>query len=318
MTRKILTDKQFYMYLLIGLTSLMILNANNIYSKSAFNHPEIKIIKNVPAIEQLLLFSQKLNNSLINIKHKLFLSPKPKQIEILPIAKTKVLKNTNKENQPSKFKQPQKEKAKNTRLHAPLRFLLIGDSLVLHSFGAQTEKQLDSYTGFVCLREAHFSTGLNRIDYFNWYRRTQELIDSYHPDIIIIMVGANDGQNIVTNEGKIARLYIVEWEKAYQARVHRYLETFSPQVKKIYWIGQPVPRSKDFYYKFKIINNDKAFILRLGTKDLNLAYSIVSNRVKEVYYGFKTENPNRNCYKCKASQNCAIFKRRFNTDNDEL
>ena len=142
------------------------------------------------------------------------------------------------------------------RLQPPLKILLIGDSLINEGFGPQFEKKIKAYEGISFIRRGKYSTGLNRIDYFDWYQYTKELINTEKPDILIIMIGANDGQGIVDDDGKSYALSDTEnWNNAYKKRVNRFLTENKSSVKYIFWVGHPIPRTTDFYNKFIRMNS---------------------------------------------------------------
>ena len=141
------------------------------------------------------------------------------------------------------------------KLELPLKILLVGDSLILEGFGPQFDKMIKTYDGIELHRYGKYSTGLNKIDYFDWYSYTDELIDSIQPDILIIMIGANDGQAIVNTEGKSISLKDTEnWNNAYRERVIRYLQLTNHRVEYVYWVGHPIPRDSNFYDKFERMN----------------------------------------------------------------
>lgn len=142
------------------------------------------------------------------------------------------------------------------RLQPPLKILLIGDSLINEGFGPQFEKKIKTYEGMTIVRKGRYSTGLNRIDYFDWYAYTRELINAEKPNILIIMIGANDGQGIVDDDGKVYALSDTDnWNMAYTKRVNRFLNENRSSVKYIFWVGHPIPRTSDFYNKFIRMNS---------------------------------------------------------------
>lgn len=144
---------------------------------------------------------------------------------------------------------PQEEIKEKVKLTPPLKFVIIGDSMILVGFGPALEQTLLSYPEISVYREGQYSTGLNRIDYFDWYARTQLLIDEQKPDVLIVMYGANDGQSITDSNGYIAPYFSPDWFTIYHQRVNAYLATFSPQVKQIIWVGPPSTENIEFKEK---------------------------------------------------------------------
>jgi hypothetical protein len=140
------------------------------------------------------------------------------------------------------------------KLQTPLKFLLVGDSMMLVGFGPALEKSLLSYDGVSVAREGMYSTGLNRIDYYDWYSKTDELVTDNKSDILVVMFGANDGQGILDLNGNAFQLDDPQWKVIYRERVNLFLTKFSPKLKKIYWVGHPIAGNDDFMGKFQTMN----------------------------------------------------------------
>jgi hypothetical protein len=140
------------------------------------------------------------------------------------------------------------------KIAVPVKFLLVGDSMMEWGFGVCLEKALLEHDGVSVVREGVHSTGLNRIDYFDWYKKTDELIALHKPDILVVIFGANDGQGIIDDKGKISDIGSDSWARVYRERVNSYLARISPKVKKIYWMGHPIPGKKTFMRNFSVMN----------------------------------------------------------------
>lgn len=141
------------------------------------------------------------------------------------------------------------------RLKTPVKILIIGDSLIEWGFGSQLEGKLNQIDGITAIKRFKVSSGLNRIDYFNWFLYTQEIINEEKPDILIVYLGANDGQNIVADDGKAYTMdNQINWDNTYKKRVNDFLSLYSPQVKYIFWVGHPIPETERFYNYFIRMN----------------------------------------------------------------
>lgn len=140
------------------------------------------------------------------------------------------------------------------KITPPVKFLLVGDSMMLVGFGPALENSLLKYNGVSVVREGVYSTGLNRIDYFDWFTKTDELITLHKPDVLIVMFGANDGQGIKDKEGKPHELGSESWKEVYRQRVNVYLSRTAPKLKKIYWVGHPITGNDNFLAKFQAMN----------------------------------------------------------------
>lgn len=155
---------------------------------------------------------------------------------------------------PAKETVNQPKPAVSQKITAPVKFLLVGDSMMLVGFGPALENKLLKFNGVSVVREGQYSTGLNRIDYFDWFTKTDELIRQHNPDVLIVMFGGNDGQGIKDKNGKAYEFGSENWKEVYRERVNIYLSRISPKVKKIYWIGHPITGNDGFFAKFQTMN----------------------------------------------------------------
>ncbi|MEG4283672.1 DUF459 domain-containing protein [Microcoleus sp. A006_D1] len=174
----------------------------------------------------------------------------PKKTETSPIKTAKksafVPQTTAKKTTPAKPK-----------LTIPYRkFLFIGDS-VMFDLGTQLQYTLkEKYNIGDTKIDYKVSSGLNRIDYYDWYARTSEIIKDYRPDVVIILFGGNDTQDITDSQGKYRAILTPEWQKAYQERVDRYAKLLgSSSVRKVYWVGQSISNKSSYIKAFPIMND---------------------------------------------------------------
>lgn len=140
---------------------------------------------------------------------------------------------------------------KKTPIKPFTRFLLVGDS-TMFDLGVKLQSSLKkNYKISQTKLDYKPSTGLNRIDYFDWYARTERMIRDYNPDVLIILFGGNENQDIIDSQGKYRSRNSQEWQKAYQERVEKYAKLVSKtSVRKVYWVGQPMsnkPRMQKFF-----------------------------------------------------------------------
>jgi len=143
------------------------------------------------------------------------------------------------------------------KLTIPYRkFLFIGDS-VMFDLGTQLQYTLkQKYNISDTKIDYKVSSGLNRIDYYDWYARTTEIIKDYRPDVVVVLFGGNDTQDIIDSQGKYRAIPTKEWQKAYQERVDKYAKLLgSSSVRKVYWVGQSISNKSSYMEVFPIMNN---------------------------------------------------------------
>lgn len=143
------------------------------------------------------------------------------------------------------------------------RFLLVGDS-IMHSLsvGFQNAMHKAPYNLETIDVDFKISSGLNRIDFYDWFTRTSELLNLHNPDVMVIVFGGNDDQHILDTGGTLRAELTPEWEEAYQERVSRYAEILNQSsVRKVYWVGHPMsnlPRYNKFFPIFNRIYEEVA------------------------------------------------------------
>jgi uncharacterized protein len=124
---------------------------------------------------------------------------------------------------------------------APLKLWVGGDS-VTETFGTQLVRVSESTKLFDTTLDFHVSTGLSVPTYFNWpLHLAQDVIPKDDPDVVVIMFGANDGQNILMPDGTILTAFSPEWQTEYAKRVGAVMDLLkSPTNDRIVmWAGPP-------------------------------------------------------------------------------
>ena len=81
----------------------------------------------------------------------------------------------------------------------------------------------------------------------------QNLIDEFNPNVVIIMFGANDAQDIKDMDGKTLSHYgDKDWNEKYSKNISDFLNLALARHLSIFWIGNPIAR--DEYYAKRIEN----------------------------------------------------------------
>lgn len=137
------------------------------------------------------------------------------------------------------------------------KVLLLGDSLAATGFGVLLEKALDAHPNIDCARRAKSATGLARPDYFDWYKQSKKAVAKHKPDLVIVILGGNDGQDLVLSpKGKgRARWKKQEWDKVYAQQVQTFVDGMSAPGRKLVWLGLPRTDTTGFETKLKRIRS---------------------------------------------------------------
>jgi hypothetical protein len=87
------------------------------------------------------------------------------------------------------------------------------------------------------------STGLARPDYFDWFAAMGQIVHGFDPDLVIVMIGENDGQSLQTPSGKLETPSGSSgWPPAYQERAEAFMRIATEGGARVVWIGLPVVR----------------------------------------------------------------------------
>ena len=123
---------------------------------------------------------------------------------------------------------------------APLRVLAIGDSLGI-DLGRQIRHDLDATRLATVTMLAKGNTGLARPDYYDWPRHLRDGLATYHPEVVVMFFGANDGQGLYAN-GRAAHFGTPEWSAEYTLRIDTMLATALAASARVVWVGVPPMR----------------------------------------------------------------------------
>ncbi len=85
------------------------------------------------------------------------------------------------------------------------------------------------------------ATGLSRLDFFDWSQHLAGVLTESVPDVIVVLFGANDFQN-VEYEGEILDRFGDEWLDLYRERVDLIMTLLSQPDTQTVWVGQPPVR----------------------------------------------------------------------------
>ena len=135
----------------------------------------------------------------------------------------------------------------------PYTVLVVGDSLVLEGYGPVLEDDLSARSDVEVIRKGKYSTGLSRPDYFDWNVYIVELVEKYSPDVVLVMFGANDGQNFTVN-GKAVQFDTEAWRTEYTKRADHFMGILDEYGIVTFWVGNPIASSDYYTHKMEVIN----------------------------------------------------------------
>ncbi|RKG83566.1 SGNH/GDSL hydrolase family protein [Corallococcus terminator] len=132
--------------------------------------------------------------------------------------------------------------------------LLLGDSLIATGFGEYLQTQLAAHPRIRCERRAKSSTGLSRPDFFDWLEVGQQEVQLHQPDVVVVILGGNDGQALHTKVGQATVAWgKPDWEEGYRQRVQEFTTAISAPGRKIIWLELPATGRPRFEQKLTLI-----------------------------------------------------------------
>lgn len=134
----------------------------------------------------------------------------------------------------------------------PLRVLIVGDSLGL-DLGPPLQNDLADTNVVQATLDATESTGLTRPDYYNWPAELQKDLNSIDPQVVVIMMGANDPQDF---PGPPDVAYgTPQWDQMYAQRVRQFMAEATSKGAKVIWVGMPPMQDPTLNQKMQNINS---------------------------------------------------------------
>jgi len=135
------------------------------------------------------------------------------------------------------------------------KVLILGDSLAATGFGALLERRLDANPNVVAYRKARSSSGLARPDFYDWMGEAKRQVEFRAPDVVVVIIGGNDGQDLTTKSGKGKRVHWKSdgWNEAYRERVASFIDELRGDGRKVLWLGLPRTGTVSFEKKLVLI-----------------------------------------------------------------
>jgi len=130
---------------------------------------------------------------------------------------------------------------------------LAGDSMMAVGLSATLMRLAANDTNVRMVKAFRSGTGLARPDVFNWMEEYPAMIGAEKPDVVIIAIGANDGQSFEV-DGRVQSFGTAEWRKTYQSRVADFLALAEGDRARVVWVGMPPMRMDAYNTRMAMIN----------------------------------------------------------------
>jgi len=130
---------------------------------------------------------------------------------------------------------------------------LAGDSMMAVGLSATLMRQAVGDKNLRIVKVFRSGTGLARPEVFNWMDEYPAMLGTETPDVVIVAIGANDGQGFVV-DGKVLAYGTDDWRKVYQGRLASYLAMVGASGARVVWVGLPPMRIPAYNEKIETIN----------------------------------------------------------------
>ncbi|MGR9177430.1 SGNH/GDSL hydrolase family protein [Rhizobium leguminosarum] len=115
--------------------------------------------------------------------------------------------------------------------------LIVGDFLA-SGLGDGLTAAFETSPGVVVEARGNVSSGLVRDDYYDWPEQLPKMIDELKPAMVVVMIGANDRQQMVTNTAK-EKFRTDGWFTEYRRRVLSFGKEVTGRKIPLLWVGLP-------------------------------------------------------------------------------
>jgi lysophospholipase L1-like esterase len=124
----------------------------------------------------------------------------------------------------------------------PLRTLLVTGDSMSQPLDQDLAQSLAS-SGVRVIQDPHIGTGISSTVLVDWGKLSTHQVKQYHPNAVVVFIGANDGYSMPGTQGKLVSCCSAQWAAIYAERVRRMMNTYRQAgAARVYWLTLPTPR----------------------------------------------------------------------------
>ncbi len=131
--------------------------------------------------------------------------------------------------------------------------LEVGDSLG-NDLGWGLARELGHDNQVTLVQGDKSSSGLTTPWFYNWPAKEATLIRQYHPQLVVIMFGANDEQNLRV-DGHVVAFASAPWISAYTKIVQQIASTATKAGAYVLWVGMPIMGPNGYRQNMVTVNS---------------------------------------------------------------
>jgi hypothetical protein len=138
---------------------------------------------------------------------------------------------------------------------SPRKILVVGDSLAI-GLSLSLRRSVVDLADVELIEEGKVSSGLANPKYYDWEKALRVFVDKYAPDLVVIMMGANDAKYINLNEKpRPAGSTNKTWPEVFSMRVENFLSALQAKNIRNYWIGLPIMGDAPYARQAQVMND---------------------------------------------------------------
>ncbi len=142
---------------------------------------------------------------------------------------------------------------------------LVGDSMMAVGLSSTMLREAPRYKDLTVLQVYKSGTGLARPEVFDWQREYPVMLRDAKPDVIVVAIGANDGQGFV--EGGVTYPFgTTQWQAIYQRRVEAFLTLLESNGATVIWVGLPPMKSGTYNARIALVNRIDYAVVKASTQ----------------------------------------------------
>ena len=122
--------------------------------------------------------------------------------------------------------------------------LIVGDSIG-NNLSVGIKSQLGGTKGVIINSRSKSSTGLSNSWFYNWPKEFKKMLNQYKPNLVIVMLGANDHQNMKIGS-KVVSFGSAAWNAKYASYMREMTGMATAAGAYLTWVGLPVMRPASY------------------------------------------------------------------------
>jgi lysophospholipase L1-like esterase len=136
----------------------------------------------------------------------------------------------------------------------PLHHLLVTGDSMSQPLDQDLAQKL-APQGLQVTRDPHIGTGISTTVLVDWGKLSVHQVTQYHPDAVVVFIGANDGYSMSDPAGRQVNCCGAVWASIYANRVRKMMDTYRQDgVGRVYWLTLPTPRDSARAQIARVVN----------------------------------------------------------------